>query len=458
MAKSILQRTNGFVRLSPRKLAAKLGRRTAVAIVVGVLAVAGLAYYWVRGATGIIAGPDTVEDIPYATVSDSQRLDLYLPQRTGTAVPVIIHVHGGAFSGGSKKDDLDMLDATLSKGWALASIEYRLSGEAKFPAGVQDVKAGVRWLRANAAEYGLDPDRFAAWGESAGGYLVEALGVSGGMTSTFDDDSLGNAGVSSAVQAVIALYGPNDFSTMTQHGQDACGGGGEEHDSAGSPEGQWLGGSVQSSPKLQDSILENYITTTHPIPPFYLAHGTSDCTVAIGQSEEIKAKLESVGVPVSFKRYDGAGHAAGEITSGSVDPGLAFAENAFSSIQPSPTATATPAPTTTATATPSPTTTATPGPTATATPAPTVAPTATPRPTATPIHTATPTPYKTATPSPTPVPSIADGDLDHNGKVDVADLSLLLLGWTGATDGHDINSDGKINVYDLSIMLSHWAH
>ena len=413
---------------------AKFRTRAVVAVAVGVFAVAVIAYYYTR-AGGVIGPAQTIRDIAYASESGSQKLDLYLPARTGTAVPLVLNVHGGAFMEGSKDDEGYNRSAILAKGWAWATIEYRLSGEARFPAGVQDVKAAVRWLRAHADEYGLDENKFAAWGESAGGYLVEAIGVSGGMSSTFDDAALGNAGVSSAVQAVVALYAPNDFSTMTRHGQDTCGGGADEHDSAGSPEGQWLGGPVQSSPLLQASILENYVTNSHPIPPFYMAHGTGDCTVGYGQSAEMQQKLQSVGVAATLKPWNGYGHADAAIDNGTVAPGVAFIESAFASV-PSATPTPTPVPTTVPTA------------------APTAVPTAAPTSAPTPAPTSLPTAVPTA--PPTPAPTI-EGDLNHDGAIDLNDLQLLLLGWGGTGSGSDINSDGSLDVYDLSIMLSHWA-
>ena len=129
-------------------------------------------------------------------------------------VPLVIFVHGGAFVGGDKSMEDPYVAPILAAGYAAASLNYRLSGEARFPAGVQDVKAAVRFLRANAPRYGLDPDRFAAWGESAGGNLVAMIGTTGDQATMLDDPSLGNAGVSSAVQAVVDLYGPTDFLQM----------------------------------------------------------------------------------------------------------------------------------------------------------------------------------------------------------------------------------------------------
>ena len=153
------------------------------------------------------------KDVAYADASSTQKLDLYLPAGAGP-FPVIVNIHGGGF----KLGDKGMVDdasgkAFLAAGYAIASIDYRLSGEAKFPAAVLDAKAAVRFLRANAAKYNLNPDKVVAFGQSAGGNIASMLGTTGNVAE-FDDPSLGNAGVSSRVQAVINWFGPNDFAQM----------------------------------------------------------------------------------------------------------------------------------------------------------------------------------------------------------------------------------------------------
>ena len=155
----------------------------------------------------------TLTNIAYAGTSGTQVLDLYLPEGDGP-FPVVVNIHPGGFFSGDK----DMVPgstgkALLQAGYAIASINYRLSGEATFPAAVLDAKAAVRFLRANAAKYNLNPDKIAAFGQSAGGNIASMLGTAGDVAE-FDDPSLGNAGVSSRVQAVINWFGPNDFSQM----------------------------------------------------------------------------------------------------------------------------------------------------------------------------------------------------------------------------------------------------
>ena len=126
----------------------------------------------------------TKADVAYASTSSSQVLDLWLPPNASGPVPLVIFIHGGAFKGGDKAMEACNVQALLDRGYAVASVNYRLSGEAPFPAAVQDAKAAVRYLRANATTYGINPDQIAAWGESAGGNLAAMLGVTGGQASS----------------------------------------------------------------------------------------------------------------------------------------------------------------------------------------------------------------------------------------------------------------------------------
>ena len=126
-------------------------------------------------------------DLAYATLSPAQTLDIYWPAEGNGPFPVIVAIHGGAFMGGDKRDEqlTPMLEG-LKRGYVVASINYRLSGEASFPALVHDVKAAIRWLRSQAATLLVDPQRMAAWGGSAGGYLSLMAGVSAGVPELDD--------------------------------------------------------------------------------------------------------------------------------------------------------------------------------------------------------------------------------------------------------------------------------
>jgi acetyl esterase/lipase len=153
-------------------------------------------------------------DLPYATLSPAQQLDIYLPDEGDGLFPVIMHLHGGGFEIGDKRDIhvLPYLKA-LRLGYAVVSVNYRLSGEAIFPAGLKDIKTSIRWLRANSTKYHLNGDRIAACGGSAGGNYAAMVCLTANVTE-FDDPSLGNAEYPCHVQAAVDMFGPTDFLKM----------------------------------------------------------------------------------------------------------------------------------------------------------------------------------------------------------------------------------------------------
>jgi hypothetical protein len=155
--------------------------------------------------------PRTVADITYATVNGKAlALDLDLPPGPGP-FPVIVWIHGGAWAEGDKADGPPAFYAEL--GYAVARVNYRLSGDAVFPAQLFDVKGAVRWLHANAAKYALDGDHIDAWGASAGAHLASLLGKTGGVVD-LEGDTGGNLDRSSRVTGVVDWFGPTDFLQM----------------------------------------------------------------------------------------------------------------------------------------------------------------------------------------------------------------------------------------------------
>lgn len=225
------------------------------------------------------------------------RLDLFLP-KDGRNLPLIVHIHGGAFRMGDKSAEVPF--EYLARGYAIASINYRLSQHAVFPAQIEDCKASVRWLRAHAAEYQLDPNRFAAWGSSAGGHLAAMLGTTG-ESREFDVGA--NLDQSSRVQAVVDYYGPTDFLQMDRHRPA----GGMIHDAADSPESQLIGGPIQANPdKSRRADPAAYVTSK--APPFLICHGDSDPLVPHHQSEWLAEALKRNGVPHTFHTVKGGGH------------------------------------------------------------------------------------------------------------------------------------------------------
>jgi len=234
-------------------------------------------------------------DIPYARTSMSQMLDIYLPDEGEGPFPVILSIHGGAFMGCDKSDMqvLPMLDG-LPRGYSVVAVNYRLSWEAAFPALVQDVKAAVRWVRANAGWFYLDAHRIAAWGGSAGGYLSTMLGVSAGIPE-LEDLSLGNSDQPCNVHAVVDWYGPTNFLKMDQ--QLTASGlapmEGMEHSSENSPESWLLGGKITEIPeRVKAANPESYIREN--AAPFLIQHGMADPTVPVQQSIGLAENLTRI--------------------------------------------------------------------------------------------------------------------------------------------------------------------
>jgi acetyl esterase/lipase len=223
-------------------------------------------------------------------------------------VPLIIWVHGGAWLEGSKEDFVPL--DYLADGYAVASINYRLSQHAIFPAQIQDCKAAVRWLRAHADQYHLDAQRFGAWGASAGGHLVALLGTTGQITE-FDVGE--NMGISSRVQAVADYFGPTDFSQMDDHRLPE----GMLHNPSQSPESLLVGGAIQEM-KAEVARANPIAYVSQSAAPFLIVHGDKDPLVPYHQSELLEAALRKVGVTVQLYPVAGAGH--GGFTDPRVEP------------------------------------------------------------------------------------------------------------------------------------------
>jgi len=265
--------------------------------------------FMIPSSPSILAPPayaHAYRDLAYvADGHERQKLDLYLPialPANGKRLPLIIWIHGGAFRMGSK--DSAVFDLVpfeyLTQGYAIASINYRLSQHAKFPAQIEDCKAAVRWLRAHADQYQLDVARFAAWGPSAGGYLSAMLGTTGHV-SQFEVGA--HLDQSSQVQCVVDYFGPTDFLQMdAQRLPD-----GMIHDGANSPESELVGGAIQDHPAAVKRA--NPITyVSPPAPPFLIVHGDADPLVPYGQSILLVDTLRQANVAVTFYTVQGGGH------------------------------------------------------------------------------------------------------------------------------------------------------
>jgi len=245
---------------------------------------------------GLPPGARMLLNIAYVSNgAERQKLDLYLPA-TGTNLPLIVWIHGGGWMEGSKENPPGL--RFLIHGFALASINYRLSQDAIFPAQLIDCKAAIRWLRAHALEHGIDPNRIGVWGASAGGHLVALLGATGGVKE-FDQGE--NPGVSSRVQAVCDWFGPTDLAQITKYPSDI------NHAGPDSPESRLLGGPIaQNLEKAARANPIRYITKDDP--PFLIMHGDKDPTVPLEQSRLLAEALQKAGVPVIFRVVPGGGH------------------------------------------------------------------------------------------------------------------------------------------------------
>ncbi len=250
-------------------------------------------------------------DIAYGTQSSTQKLDIYYPNDTSTEpYPAIIAIHGGAFMMGNKTggDVAPMLEA-VNYGYVVISIDYRLSKEAVFPAAINDVKAAIRFVKAHADEYQINPDKIAVWGDSAGGNLAALAGTSGDDVS-LNGDSQDNLSFSSSVAAVVDWFGPINFLLMDE--QFASSGitpkmGKTSSDT--SPESQYIGGNItQNVAIVEQANPETYISKNDPY--FFIQHGSADQNVPTQQSIDFASKLEAVlgSDKVTFEILEGATH------------------------------------------------------------------------------------------------------------------------------------------------------
>ena len=240
-------------------------------------------------------------NLAYAEIDGRELvLDVYAQEhRPERPVPVVVWVHGGGWRGGSK-DRINRSLPILEHGFGLVSVGYRLSGEALFPAAIADVKAALRWVRANATKYGYDPQRVGAWGSSAGGHLVALLGTAHEV-SEWDRLHEENADISSRPDAVCNWFGPTDFLRMNDFP------GRIDHDAADSPESRFIGAPIQQHPaKVQRANPITYVTADDP--PMLHMHGEKDQSVPYNQSELLHAAMQSADLDTTLYKVRNADH------------------------------------------------------------------------------------------------------------------------------------------------------
>ena len=245
-------------------------------------------------------GVQVLRDLQYVEDGhERNRLDLYLPEEAQSPLPVIVWIHGGAWQAGSKENCPAV--TLVAKGYAVASVNYRLSQHAVFPAQIEDCKAAIRWLRANAAKYHLDPNHVGVWGASAGGHLVALLGTSGSVNELHGQG--GNLDQSSRVQCVVDWFGPSDLAIMAG-----------AHNNPGSPESRLIGGAVQEH--LEQARKASPVThVSKDSAPFLIMHGEKDNVVPLSQSEELAEALKKAGVEVKLQIVTDNGHGGPGFTS-----------------------------------------------------------------------------------------------------------------------------------------------
>jgi acetyl esterase/lipase len=256
----------------------------------------------------------TFADVAYAGTSPQEKLDLYLPRKTSGRAPLVIWIHGGHFNVGDKSamprrdfgpppkpaSPMDIVQiqvpdevALTARGYAVVSMNYRMGADATpetVLAATQDAKAAVRFLRANAGRYGLDPGRFAVWGNSAGAYMAVMLGTTGDQATHLDDPSLGNPGVSGAVQAVVDWYGP------------------------------MIG--------FDDSPI-SYIPTARTLPAFLIANGAADPRVTPDNPQALQTALVRAGATSTLTILPGASHEDPAFMATQMAPTFAFLDRTF---------------------------------------------------------------------------------------------------------------------------------
>jgi excisionase family DNA binding protein len=259
-----------------------------------------------------VNGVRVLGGVPYADLPGVRplELDLYLPPTADvdTPTPVVVFLHGGGWRLGSRRSLGPSYAGTIphpfeqvaAAGIAVASADYRLSGEQTWPAPLHDAKAAVRWLRSRGLEAGLDPARIGAWGESAGGHLALLLGLTGVGSGVDLDGDVGVVGGSSAVRALAAWYAPSDLTALPHDlGADPAAG--------DTREAQLLGAPLSAVPDLvRQASPITYVTAD--ASPILLLHGDSDRLIPGAQSVRLDAALRHVGVVVEFETYPGADH------------------------------------------------------------------------------------------------------------------------------------------------------
>ncbi len=239
--------------------------------------------------------PDNIEafkDITYKNIDDNNlQLDIYKQKGLEGPAPAMIFVHGGSWKKGKRQDYLPYLIDYAKKGYVTITVSYRLSPVAKFPAAAQDVNCGIKWVKEHAMEYGIDPERIALVGGSAGGHLSLLLGY-GGDEPVFNQDCELSS-VSSKVKVVVDFYGPVDMTTPYAISTEQVQG--------------FLGTTYDKNPEVYELASPSTFITPDD-PPTLIFQGTIDSLVPVSQSDSLDSWLQQAGVPRDYHRLKGWPH------------------------------------------------------------------------------------------------------------------------------------------------------
>jgi acetyl esterase/lipase len=253
--------------------------------------------------TSAPVGFKALRDLDYVGAGNTrQMLDLYLPEaKTEKPLPLVVYIHGGGWQAGSKNDAQVLLG--LLKGnppYAGASLNYRLTDQAQWPAQIHDCKAAIRWLRAHAQEYNLDPEKISVFGISAGGHLVTMLGVTGGVKE-LEGDLGKHLDQSSRVTCVMDFCGPSDFLTFGGKGSVI-----DPNDPKG-PLARLIGGPLKDrEEEARKASPVTYLTPDDA--PFLIIHGDKDNVVPYSQATELNDALQAAHIPSTLLTGTGGGH------------------------------------------------------------------------------------------------------------------------------------------------------
>ncbi len=223
-----------------------------------------------------------------------------IPASSSEQFPAVIYLAGGGFRFTDPFSWIPMLTWFYQRGYVAVTVDYRCSGEAKYPAALQDVKTAIRFLRAHAGEYEIDPARISVMGDSAGGYLA-VMAAATGDHPAFETKEY--AGHSSRVQCICDWFAPIDFLTLNA----SCENGREDHEAPTSPESTFLGAPLREIPELcAEASPLRYIDSS--MPPLIVFHGTADTAVGPKQSELLYEAVTARGIPAELYLIRGAGH------------------------------------------------------------------------------------------------------------------------------------------------------